>query len=156
MLIKEIFRSNPKTISTDATIKEVVDLLVGQKINGLIVLDKSGAVKGVVSLQDVAAATIPRQFKDNIGMAAGMYRKGFFTEMCQQLMNQSVTTIMRKEFVTVSLDDNIMAVTADFLKNDLYLVPVVENKKLLGIVTRSEIKRAIAYGMRHVAKDHND
>ena len=41
-----------------------------------------------------------------------------------------------------------MAVTADFLKNDLYIVPVVEKGELLGVVTRSEIKKALAYGMR--------
>lgn len=152
MLIKDIYHKNPITIKTTATIEEVVDVFIKNKINGLIVTNEAGLVKGVVSLQDIAAATIPRQFRDNIRMAAAMYRKGFFTQMCQQLMDKSVSSVMRKEFVSVGLEDNIMAVTADFLKNDLYLVPVIEDKKLIGIVTRSEIKKAIAYGMREVKK----
>ncbi len=122
--------------------------LVEHRVNGLVVINGQKQVKGIVSLQDIAAATIPRQFRHNIRMAAAMYRPGFFTEMCQQLKDKPVSSVMRREFVTVSLDDNIMAVTADFLKNDLYIVPVIEKKQLVGIVTRSEIKKAIVYGMR--------
>lgn len=148
MLIKEIYRQHPKTVSQKATVAEVVELMSKDRINGLVVIDANEHVKGIISLQDIAAATVPSQFRKNIRMAAAMYRKGFFTEMCQQLKDVSVTKVMRKEFVSVSLEDNIMAVTADFLKNDLYIVPVVSGKKLLGVVTRSEIKKAIVYGMR--------
>jgi predicted transcriptional regulator len=59
---------------------------------------------------------------------------------------------MRKEFVSVSLHDNIMAVTADFLKNDLYIVPVIDKGAIIGVVTRSEIKKALIYGMRNVVE----
>jgi len=105
-------------------------------------------VVGVLSLQDIAAATVPTQFKNNINMVAAMYKKGFFTEMCQQIKHKTAKALMRKNFVSVGLDDNIMAITADFLYNDLYVVPVIENKKLIGVVTRSEIKKALRYGMR--------
>lgn len=54
---------------------------------------------------------------------------------------------MRRDFIQVSLEDNIMSITADFLKNDLYIVPVVEKGELIGIVTRSEIKKALAAAM---------
>jgi CBS domain-containing protein len=150
VLIKDIYHKHPKTISSETTVVEAVELLIKERVNGLVVVDKDGRVKGIVSLQDIAAATIPRQFKQNIKMAAAMYKVGFFTEMCQQIKNKPVTAVMRKEFVSVTVKDNIMAVTADFLKNDLYIVPVIEEKKLIGIVTRSEIKKAIAYGMRDI------
>jgi predicted transcriptional regulator len=54
---------------------------------------------------------------------------------------------MRKNFESVSLEDHILSVTAEFLRGDLYIVPVIENKELIGVVTRSEIKRALAIGM---------
>jgi predicted transcriptional regulator len=107
-----------------------------------VILDDNSVI-GVLSLQDIAGATIPRQFKANAQMAAAMYRRGFFTEICQQLKNKPIRTIMRRDFVAVNLKDNIMTVMADFMKNDLYIVPVIENKKLLGVVTRTEIKKAL-------------
>ncbi len=148
VLIKDIFHKNPVTITTSLTVKEALVEILNKKINGLIVTDDSGKkVKGVLSVQDIAGATIPRQFRKNIGMAAGMYKKGFFHEMCAEIEDLPVTKIMRTDFESVSLDDNIMTITAEFLLGDLYIVPVIEKGELVGVVTRSEIKKALAVGM---------
>lgn len=153
MLISEIYHEHPKVIRNTATVVEALEILVKNRINALIVLNAKDSVVGILSLQDIAAATIPGQFRKNVRMAAAMYRRGFFTEMCQALKDQLITSIMRKDFVSVRLTDNIMSVTADFLKNDLYVVPVIENNTLLGVVTRSEIKKALLYGMRHLPEE---
>ena len=148
MLISELYRDHAITINEDVTVSEALETLIAKKVNGLIVIDESERVTGVLALQDIAAKTIPRQFKYNVQMAAAMYRKGFFSDMCAEIKDLPVKKIMRKNFTIVSLQDNIMTVTADFLKNDLYIVPVISKGKLVGVVTRSEIKKALAYGMR--------
>ncbi len=148
MLISEIYHKKARTISSSVTIKEALQELIANKINGLIVVDGNRTVVGVLSIQDIAAATLPRQFRTNINMAAAMYRKGFFHEQCADIADQPIKKFMRKSFVSVSLHDNILAVIADFLNNDLYIVPVIEKKQLIGIVTRSEIKNALAFGMK--------
>lgn len=148
MLISELYNENVITIKKSATVAESLKLFLSKKINGLVVVDEKDVVVGVLALQDIAAATIPRQFRYNIQMAAAMYRKGFFSESSEAIKDEPIEKFMRKNFTIVSLSDNIMAVTADFLKNDLYIVPVIEKGKLIGIVTRSEIKKALAYGMR--------
>lgn len=147
MLIKDIYYPHPRIINENLTIKEAVKQFVEKEFNGFIVLSDKNKVVGILSLQDIAAATVPSEFRKNISMAAAMYRQGFFHEICNEIKDKKIKEIMRKEFVTVSVHDNIMAITADFLKNDLYIVPVIENDKLIGIVTRSEIKRAIAQTM---------
>lgn len=148
MLIKEIVHREPVTITTDLTVAEALQVILRKKINGLVVLDKkTGKVRGVLSVQDIAAATVPRQFRKNLGMAAAMYKKGFFHEMCAEIRDVPVTRIMRTDFEWVSLEDNIMSIAAEFLRGDLYIVPVIEDGVLIGVVTRSEIKKALAYGM---------
>jgi len=153
VLISEIYHPHPKTILETVSILEAVQTLLHDEVNALIIVNKHNNVTGVLSLQDIAAATVPRQFKKNVRMAAAMYKRGFFTEMCQQIKDQPVSKIMRTEFISVDLHDNIMSITADFLKNDLYVVPVIEGKKLMGVVTRTEIKKALLYGMRDVSKE---
>ncbi len=150
MLIKEIYHKDPVTILSDLTVRESLKVIVNKKINGLIVLDVKNPRKvvGVLSVQDIAGATVPRQFRKNLGIAAALYKKGFFHEMCADIQDQPVTKIMRKDFEWVSLEDHIMSVTAEFLRGDLYIVPVIENKELIGVVTRSEIKKALAVGMK--------
>lgn len=150
MLIKEIYHTDPITIADDLTVREALKVIIHKRINGLIVTQKNNPNKvvGVLAIQDIAAATVPHQFRKNLGMAAAMYKKGFFHEMCAEIKDLPVTKIMRKNFEWVCLEDHIMAITAEFLHNDLYIVPVIENKELVGVVTRSEIKKALAYGMQ--------
>ncbi len=149
MLIKEIYHKDPVTISDDATVKDALTVIINKRVNGLIVTKKDNPKKvvGVLAIPDIAAATVPRQFRKNLGMAAALYKQGFFHEMCAEIKDKSVTKVMRKNFEQVSLDDHILSITAEFLRGDLYIVPVIENKELIGVVTRSEIKRALAYGM---------
>jgi predicted transcriptional regulator len=143
VLISQIYHKNPKTLHSEATVVEAITKLRSDHVNGLIILNQDGKIAGVLSVQDIAAATVPRQFRKNVRMAAAMYIPGFFAEMCHSIKDKKVSKIMRRDFVSVSLSDNIMAVTADFLKNDLYIVPVIEKGELLGVVTRSEIKTAL-------------
>lgn len=148
MLVSEIYHKNPATITENCTVKDALHIIIKKKINGLIVLNQAGTkVVGVLAVQDIAAATIPRQMKNSLGMAAALYKKGFFHEMCKSIQDFPVKKIMRRNFESVCLDDHIMAITADFLHNDLYIVPVIENNKLVGVIARSEIKKALAYGM---------
>jgi CBS domain-containing protein len=148
MLVSEIYHKDPVTITDSVTVREALKLIVRKRINGLVVLNEAGnKVVGVLAVQDIAAATIPRQMRNSIGMAAAIYKKGFFHEMCKSIQDFPVKKIMRKDFEKVALDDHIMAITADFLHNDLYIVPVIEDGQLVGVITRSEIKKALAYGM---------
>jgi CBS domain-containing protein len=78
------------------------------------VLNAKGKVVGVLTVQDIAAATIPLQFRKNISLASGMYKKSFFHEMCAKIKDQSVKEVMRKNFTSVSLSDNIMSIITDF------------------------------------------
>lgn len=148
MLVSDIYNPHPKSLSYKATVFEAVKELLKDEINAIAIINDKHKVIGILSLQDIAAATIPRQFRRNPLMAAAMYKRGFFTDMCQELKDQPVTSVMRKEFTTVTLTDNIMTITADFLKNDLYIVPVFDKGKYIGVITRTEIKDALIYGMR--------
>jgi DeoR family transcriptional regulator, catabolite repression regulator len=147
MLISDVYHKEPSTIHQDKTVAEAVIMLLKEKFNGLVVVDNDKNVTGILSLQDIAGAVVPQEFEDNVNMASAMYKQGFFEQMCKEVQHKKISDIMRKDFIKVSLEDNILAVTADFLKNDLYIVPVFEHKKLIGIVTRSEIKQALAIGM---------
>ena len=156
MLIGEIYHKHPKVLHKDNTVREAVAELLKDDINGAVVVDDQLHVHGIVSLQDIAGATVPDEFKANVNMALAMYRRGFFKEMCEEIADLPITKVMRKEFLKVTLETNIMAVTVDFLKNDLYIVPVIKDKQLIGVVTRTQIKLAIAEHMGLLKKKGDD
>lgn len=149
MFIEEVYNSRVKTISPDKTLKEAIQQLVDEKTNGLIVTEANKVV-GVLALQDIAGATLPNEFRENVNLASAMFKEGMFKEACMSLAGNKVRDLMRTDFMSVNLKTNIMAVMADFLKNDLYIVPVIDNRKLIGVVTRIDIKKAIALKMEAI------
>lgn len=149
MLIEQIYNPHPRTIQGDKTIGEAIQSMFEQCCNGYIVVDKKDHVLGILSLQDIAGKLVPSEFRENTNMTEAMYRKGFFVELCQEIKNHPITEVMRKDFISVNLKANILTVLADFLQNDLYIIPVIEQDHLIGVLTRTEVRKAIASGISH-------
>lgn len=147
MFVKEIYRKHPFTIKDGASIEDAIKLLVELESNGLLVVDAEDHVIGIFSLQDVAAAVVPAEMVENTNLAGALYTEGFFHEQCKKMHGKNVNDIMRKSFLTVTPEDNVMKVAAEFLHNDLYIIPVVVEKKLVGVITRTELKKAFVEGL---------
>lgn len=134
-----------------------MQLIANKHYNGLIVVDDNDKVVGVLSVQDIAAAIVPKDFQENTHLAQAMYKEGFFQERCHELRQRQVMQFMRTDFMHVTMESSVMEVCADFLKNDLYIVPVFDKKKaVLGIITRSEIKRIINQSMNTALPSSSD
>lgn len=58
------------------------------------------------------------------------------------MLNEEVRRIMTKDPVTVNYDDSISRVTEVMFQNKLQQLPVVENKKLVGMITSYDLWRA--------------
>ncbi len=131
----------------DMSVKEVLELLIKKHFNGVVVFNKADTLVGVFCIQDVTAAIVPVEIQENAHLADAMYKEHFFQEMCAKIKNKKVKDVMRREFLTVELETSVMKVAAEFLTTNVYVFPVVENEKVIGIITRSEIKKALAHGM---------
>lgn len=147
MLVADIYRTHPISIAEKTTVKEALSKLVHEHYNGLLVVDTNNVLVGILSLQDIAAAIVPPEMQENATLAEAMYKPNFFKEQCKAIENKPIKAVMRKDFIQVSPETSVMAVAADFLQHDLYIVPVVDKEELVGIVTRTEIKKALAAGM---------
>lgn len=144
MLISDYFHENAWVISSEITIKEVIKTMVEKDCNSIIVVNSEKKVVGIISLQDIAAAIVPQEFVDNANMAKAMYKHRFFDEQCQKIQNKPVSEIMRTNFTSVELNSNTLSILADFLNHDLYKVPIMKDGELVGVVTRSDMKKAFA------------
>ena len=147
MKILDIYHPDVRTIHQDATIGEVVQRLIKENFNDYFVVNDGETLVGIISVQDIAGAIVPGEFQENTSMASAMYVQGFFAERAKELRDVKVRQLMRTSYLTVSPHDNVMAITADFLKNDLYIVPVLDQGKLIGVITRSEIKKTLGSAM---------
>lgn len=147
MLVRDIYTSNPNVIAENLTIRDVIERLISNDYNGLLVINDKEKLVGVLSLQDIVGHIVPKEMQEHSNLASSMYIPGFFKEQCVEVGDKLVKQIMRREFIVADLDDSLMEIAADFLHNDLYIVPVVEKGDIVGIITRSEIKKALALAL---------
>lgn len=132
MKVKDIMTKNVISIRDDLSIKDAVIILRKNKISGVPVLDRSGDVVGVFSESNILDK-LPDILEeaDKIPMVD-----------VQELTSPSVSTVMGKPPIFVSSDEDIKNVAKIFLEKYIHRVPVVDNGRLVGIVSLGDILKA--------------
>ncbi len=121
---------NPKTVTPDQTISEVLDLMHEFKIHRIPVVDK-GKLVGLVT-QGVVQENTPSHLTTLS-----------IHEMNYLLSKTRVKDIMIKKVITIGPEALVEAAADTMEKKDIGCLPVVsESNELLGILTTSDILKA--------------
>ena len=115
--VKEIMTRDVISISPKASIRESVTLMTENGIGSLPIVDKDGKCVGIVTERDFALA------------------------LAGSLTNETVGDLMIKDVITTTLGTPIESCSKIMVRNNLRRIPVVEEDKLVGIVTSSDILR---------------
>ncbi|MFO7929064.1 MAG: CBS domain-containing protein [Candidatus Humimicrobiaceae bacterium] len=147
LVAKDIMNKNVITISKNASIKELSDLLLDNNISGVPVLDEQGNMIGIVTEGDIIVQDtdlhFPRYFKllDSI-----IYLESFskFKKSLKKHLATKVEDIMTEEVITVKETTSVNEIANLMTEKNINRVPVVdEDKKLVGIITRSDIVKSM-------------
>jgi CBS domain-containing protein len=126
--VADYMTGDPVTVSPDTEITQVVRMLIERDISGLIVTDAAGAVVGVVTERDCIA----------VASAAGYYGE----------WGGPVSKYMSAPVETVAIDDNLVDVAARMAGSSYRRFPVVDGGRLVGLLSRRDVLRAIDNGSR--------
>jgi CBS domain-containing protein len=108
------------TIRPDQTIREALATLVTNNVGALVVVDNTGALKGIVSERDI--------------LHTAAKNEGVFSQSVRELMTTNV-------IVGVPQDD-LSTVAYTMTEKRIRHIPVVEHGKLLGIVSIGDVVKA--------------
>lgn len=147
MLIKDVMTKNPITVDPKATILEATDLMKKNNIKKLPVLDKSGALVGIITENDLQKAT-PSE-----ATTLDMY------ELTYLLSKLKVEKTMTKNVKTVSANETVEEAARIMADGDFGCLPVMKDNLLVGIITDSDLFRmfiemfsARTHGVRAIIK----
>jgi CBS domain-containing protein len=121
MLAKDIMMKPVTTVKPSTTLRELVKVFTDHNISGVPVLDTKGKLTGIVSDGDILA------------------RKG-----------KRVSSLMSKRIISVSEDAPVEEIANLLMAHKIKRVPVLRGEKLVGIVSRADVVRALAMG-KHIA-----
>ena len=139
MIIERRMTKNPVTVSPDANIAEASELMKKEKVHRLPVLDKDKNLVGVISEKDILFASPSPASSLSIH------------EMAYLLSKLTVRKLMTKDPVTITKDTTVEEAARLMVDQDLSCLPVVENGKLVGIVSKSDMFKILLelFGARH-------
>ena len=123
-LVADLMDSQLPTIRPETRIKEAIDLLVNEKLIGVLVVDADGALQGIFSEKDCLRVIINHSF--------------------HQLPDDTVESYMHRALVTVESKADILTVAQTFLANNFRRLPVVDDGRLVGQITRRDIVRGMS------------
>jgi len=141
MLVSETMSTNVKTASSNTPVKELANIMCINNISGLPVVDDENNIIGIVSEKDL----LRRMFPD---MADLVKEEGMpnFEEMeknYSDTLSLVADDIMTKAVSSVRPDMPIMKAASLMCARNIRRIPVVDNNKLVGIISIGDVHKAI-------------
>lgn len=128
--VRDIMVAKPLAFAPDRRLLDAVRVLVDQRIPGAPVVDECGNLVGVLTERAFLEAVVVAGYHAEGGGAVGDH--------------------MNSEVQTVSVDASLFEVATLFIETGFRWFPVVDDNRLVGVVARREVLRAIidAFGRR--------
>ena len=144
MKAKEIMVSEVPSISRKASVKDAVLMLKSNfgdesymnAAPGLVVVNDNGELAGMLTPLTLITALLESSAKAKHVMATPAR---FFDVPCRNIGEKLVEEIMERQPISVTEDALILDVAELFVKHRFQRVPVVRNKKVVGIIYRTPL-----------------
>lgn len=130
-------------ISKIATFKEAVEKMIHAKTNGLVVVNGHNEVIGIISSWDMIQHIVPDYLEDDRHLAS-FESPDVFEKRIKEVQNDPITKFMTMKVLTIKPTDSIMEAATLLSEFRIHQLPVVnEEKKLVGYINRTDIKRVV-------------
>ncbi len=137
MKVRELMTANVVSVRPDASLREAATLLMEHRISGLPVVNGTGEVVGVLSEADIVAKA-----------SGGTGNGGLLSWLVgpdieeRKVEARTVAEAMSSPALSVAPTRPVHEAARRMISEGVNRLPVVENGKLVGILTRADIVRA--------------
>jgi CBS domain-containing protein len=135
------------TVSPETSISELSKLLENRKIGGVPVVDKGGRLVGVITQSDLVERARDLEMPPAINILdLHIYLQipSHLFHKVEKMLGTTVGDCMTENPVTVAPDTPVSKVAALMAKQKVHTLPVVEGTKLVGIIGKMDLVRAMA------------
>lgn len=146
MELTNFIKKNYATIASDATYKEALEKMVAEKTNGLVVMGSDGKPVGTIDSFHLIHNMMPEYLQDD-PMLARFEPDDVVHRSIEKVWKKKVSDMMQSiGGVQIHENDSFIYAAALASKHGIRYLPVMdaEEKELLGVISRTQIKRGIA------------
>jgi CBS domain-containing protein len=148
-VVREIMDTSPAAVAVDAPVDEVVNALRTHELPGLPVVDVDGRCVGIVTEADLVLPDdegdlhIPH-YINLFGGTVFLEPLGRFEERLRKAFASKAEDMMTRDPMTVAPDTTVRDAARIIHESGHNRLPVVEDERLVGVVTRVDVLGALA------------
>ena len=131
MKVADLMQAPVRAIAPDVAVGEVVETLADLHVSALPVVDHGGKMIGIISSTDVLTAEAEAE-----------------DDSAREILleNSTARDIMTRQPFTIAPDADVRDAARQMLYGDVHRLFVVEGDALVGVVSTTDIVRAVANG----------
>jgi CBS domain-containing protein len=147
-LVRDIMEANPHTVHPDTPVEEVVALMRDHELPGVPVVDGEGNCVGIVTERDLVLPDdqgdlhLPH-YINLFGGTVFLEPLGRFENRLRKAFASTAADMMTKDPDTVSPDTDVKEAARLVHESGHNRLPVVEDGRLVGVVTRLDLLGAL-------------
>jgi CBS domain-containing protein len=144
MKAKDVMTPHVLSVAPDASISAAARLMLQNRISGLPVVDGSGKLVGMVTEGDFLRRTEIGTQRQRARWIEFLIGPGRLADEYSRSSGRSVSDVMTRDVHTASIDASLDDIVRVMERHRVKRVPVVEEGKVVGIVTRANLLHALA------------
>lgn len=145
--VREFMTTDVLTVRPDDDIADAMKRLVDREVDGAPVVDADGAVVGMLSASDLILQETRLHYPTAITLLGGYFEVPSSVKHFERDLERAVSAVvedaMDDEPVTCEETATLEDVATLLHRHEISRVPVVRDGRLVGIVARGDILRAI-------------
>ncbi|HWB49501.1 MAG TPA: CBS domain-containing protein [Stellaceae bacterium] len=147
----DVMTPDPLSVGPETALVEAARLMLQHRISGLPVTDGKGAVVGVVTEGDLLRRAETGTARHRTGWLAFLMGPGRLADEYVDAHARRVGEVMTQDVVAIGASTDLAEIVQLMEKRRIKRVPVVTNGKLVGIVSRSDLVRALVHKLTRQA-----
>jgi CBS-domain-containing membrane protein len=144
MRAADLMTLQPISISPDASIVEAIGIMLQRRFSGLPVVDKTGALVGIVTEGDLLRRTETGTQRKRPRWIEFLVGPGKLATEYVHASGRKVRDVMSPNVHTVTDDASLDEIVHLMERHQIKRLPVMTGDKMVGIVTRANLLRALA------------
>jgi CBS domain-containing protein len=153
MKVRELMTNRIPRVRVDADLQQAAEIVALSGASDLMVVNEKGQLAGVISAGDILRACLPKI--DDILAEGGSLEQAFalVLKMGRELSKQPMAPLMITEPIMLDPDDHVAKVAVTLVQTNIHSLPVVRDRRLLGLVTRATILETVVGRLHSVSLD---
>jgi CBS domain-containing protein len=146
-IIADVMTTDPVTVLKETSLQDAIKLMAQKRISGLPVVDDEDNLIGVISETDLMwkeTGVDPPPYIMFLDSVIYLQNPARYDKEIHKALGETVGDVMTDKPISIAPNNSLKEAAHLMHEKNIRRLPVVDNQKVIGIITRGDIIRTMA------------